>query len=344
MSDVLTSAMRAPDFWWQEKAAPARAMVPLGALYGAVAARRMARAGERLGIPVLCVGNFVVGGAGKTPTALALGQTLLARGETVFFLARGYRSAVAHVPRRVDLRRDWAGDVGDEALLLARLAPTIVGADRVASARLAQSQGAGVLILDDGLQNPALAKNLRLAVIDGATGFGNGLCLPAGPLRAPMAAQIAATDAAILIGPGEPGTAAVAAFNAAGKPVIHARLVPYPAVAAEIKGQRVYAFAGIGGPGKFYATLEEIGAQIVGRRDFADHHGFSAAEIQALQRQAAAAQAHLVTTEKDLARLAGRIDPALPAPRALPVSLAFFEPELLQPLIAAALSGCRFLS
>ena len=180
--------MIAPRFWARERPGlAARALAPLGALYGLATARRMARPGTRVDAPVICVGNYVVGGAGKTPTAIAVARLLQSAGERVAFLSRGYGGAPRAAPTRVDPQLHGALAVGDEPLLLARVAPCWVGADRVAAAREAIADGASALVLDDGLQNPALAKDYAIAVIDGEAGFGNGLCFPAGPLRAPPA-------------------------------------------------------------------------------------------------------------------------------------------------------------
>jgi len=172
--------MRAPGFWWREPGLAAAALAPLGALYGAVAAWRMARKGEAVSAPVVCVGNFVVGGAGKTPTAIFLAGRLAAAGERPFLLSRGYGGNLDG-PTLVDARTHLASEVGDEPLLLATAAPTVVARDRPAGARFAADRGASVIVLDDGLQNPALAKTVALAVVDGARGVGNGRCLPAGP-------------------------------------------------------------------------------------------------------------------------------------------------------------------
>ena len=203
--------MRAPGFWAIRKpTALARLLQPVGALYGAATARRMAEAGEHAGAPAICVGNFVAGGAGKTPAAIALAQMLIADRKRVAFLSRGYGGAKRVEPVEVDPNVHDAAAVGDEPLLLARVAPCWVGPDRVQSARRAVEAGAEALILDDGLQNPALAKDLAFAVIDGETGFGNGLCVPAGPLRAPLAAQAPHVRALIVIGGDEAAIADIA--------------------------------------------------------------------------------------------------------------------------------------
>jgi tetraacyldisaccharide 4'-kinase len=322
----------------------ARLLAPLAWLYGWAAARQIRKSGIRLPLPVVCIGNFVAGGAGKTPLALALGQQLKARGERPFFLSRGYRSAAERgkSPVLVDLARHTAADVGDEPLLLARVAPTIVGADRVAGGRLAHSLGASLLILDDGLQNPTLEKDLRLVVVDGYSGVGNGCCLPAGPLRAPLAAQMPIASAVVIIGSGDRGRSIATRAAAVGYPVVAAQLIIPAAVAAGLAQQKVYAFAGLGLPDKFYASLAAAGAIIVGRMSFPDHHPYSKREIVDLQYKAHQCGALLVTTEKDLARLTPeQSDPTLPAPMAVPVTLNFSDQELWDETITTAIAAAR---
>ena len=297
--------MRAPGFWWREEADVAALMLaPLGAVYGAVTAGRMARRGVRLDAPVICVGNFVAGGAGKTPTAIAIGKALRRLGERPFFLSRGYGATHApERPLRVEFPRHRASEVGDEPLLLSRVAPTIVFPDRIAGAQAAVRAGATVMVMDDGLQNPGLHKDLAIAVVDGARGVGNGLCIPAGPLRAPLAAQFRHIDAVVVIGPGGGGMRLAQRAADEGLPVLHATLTPNANQAEGLHGARVVAFAGIGAPDKFYDTLRSVGADIVATRSFADHHAYKPAELAALRALAADKGARLVTTEKDVARI-----------------------------------------
>jgi tetraacyldisaccharide 4'-kinase len=268
--------MIAPRFWARERPGlAARALAPLGALYGLATARRMALPGVQVAAPVICVGNYVLGGAGKTPTAIAVARLLLAAGERVAFLSRGYGGARREAPTRVDPQVHGALGVGDEPLLLARVAPCWVGADRVAAAREAIADGASALVLDDGLQNPSLAKDYSLAVIDGEAGFGNGLCFPAGPLRAPLARQAHFVSAEVVIGGADASASALGGERAP----FRARLEADAIVGAELIGRPVLAFAGIARPEKFFATLEGLGAQITARRRFPDHHMFDAREI-----------------------------------------------------------------
>jgi tetraacyldisaccharide 4'-kinase len=315
--------MRAPRGWGRPRPSlVARALSPLGALYGAATARRMARPGTHVDAPVLCVGNFVVGGAGKTPTAMALARLLRAGGERPAFLSRGYGGAARAASLRVARGADTAHSVGDEPLLLARLAPCYVGPDRVASARLAIEDGATVLIMDDGLQNPALAKTLTAAVVDGEAPFGNGLCLPAGPLRAPVDAQLPFVDALVMIG-GDATAAARLAERAPHKPLFAASLKADALAASRLIGRPVLAFAGIANPEKFFATLAGIGAQVAETAVFPDHWPFRAREIERLAAKAARRGLTLVCTEKDHVRLPPDLAEAA---QALPVSLSFDSP------------------
>jgi tetraacyldisaccharide 4'-kinase len=286
--------MRAPAFWRRDGILP-RLLAPISAIVEGATARRVAQPGWRAPVPVVCCGNAGVGGAGKTTLALDLGARLLRRGARVAFVTRGYGGQVTRTVQ-VDTSHD-AADVGDEALLLATLAPVFVGADRVASARAAVADGATVLVMDDGLQNPGLVKDLSFLVIDGAAGFGNGRVLPAGPLREPVHAAAARCRAAVLIGADVAGAAAALP---GGLPVLDATLRPE---ANGLAGTRVLAFAGIGRPAKFFATLAESGAVIAGQRAFPDHHRFSLAELRRLARRAEALGAVLVTTPKDAVRL-----------------------------------------
>lgn len=326
--------MRTPDFWRRSAAAPARLLAPLASLYGAVAGWRMGRRGPRAGLPTICIGGFTIGGDGKTPAALAIAGVLAGMGERPAFLTRGYGGTrIAREPFAVDLDRHGVCEAGDEPLLLARLAPTIVAADRLAGAVLAKGLAVSVLVLDDGLQSRRLQPDFALAVVDAQYGAGNGLCLPAGPLRAPLARQIEAVNAVLTIGRGAAGDAIVRLARAAGKRVFHARLEPDRQAAARLAAMRVYAFAGVARPAKFLASLREIGADVAGFRWFPDHHIFTAREIAALQREARRKGATLVATEKDAARMAAK-DAAI---EILPVKAVFEEPGAIEEALAQAL-------
>jgi tetraacyldisaccharide 4'-kinase len=320
--------MREPAFWWRKPGATAALLVPLAAAYGAIAARRMARRGTRAGLPVLCVGNFTLGGSGKTPTAIAIAKLLQAAGEKPFCLSRGYSGELAG-PVQVNVQTHQAVDVGDEALLLAHAAPTIVARDRVAGAQAAHVAGASIVVMDDGLQNGSIAKDLTIAVVDGRRGIGNGKVFPAGPLRATVAAQLKHTDALLVIGNGAANIATDA------MPVFHGRLVPDPAAVAAMTARRVLAFAGIGVPEKFFATVTEAGIEIAERKAFADHHRYSGEEAAELVMLSERDGLSLLTTEKDHARM--RRDPSLAAlaarARVLPVTLQIDENEELRRLL-----------
>jgi len=337
-----SSLLHAPSFWWRQKPGlPARILSPLARLYGRLAAKRMAKEGQSCAIPVICIGNFVMGGAGKTPTALALAQLMLDEGENPFFLSRGYGGRL-HRSTLVDPAQHTSRQVGDEALLLARIAPTIIGADRKASARMAQKLGASLLILDDGLQNPRLAYDLALAVVDATSGIGNGFCFPAGPLRAPLDQQMAHVSAILIAGKTTAETPLAQTFAAYGKPVQSARLVASASTRILYSGKKVVAFAGIGLPEKFKATLKEIGAEIVAFESFPDHHVYHAIDLKTLQTTAFKSRAALLTTEKDLARItSSQLDPAFPMPVALPVELVFDDAAAIRTLVKTALAKRR---
>ena len=282
--------MRAPEFW-RNRGAIAHLLAPLGALYGlSVAFKARTAAPFDPSIPVVCVGNLTAGGSGKTPIAIAIADLLRARGHKPYFLTRGYGGR-ERGPALAS-RGHSAALMGDEALLLARSAPTIVARDRAAGARLANDKGATVLVMDDGHQNFSLRKSLSLVVVDAQTGFGNGFQIPAGPLREPVRQGMARADAVVLVGDGTPD------LQGFSGPVLHAHL---KAEGSAFSGQPVFAFAGIGRPEKFTASLEETGAHVIGSCFFADHHPYTDDEI--LELKAVAGEAVLVTTEKDFVRL-----------------------------------------
>ncbi len=294
--------MRAPDFWSRKTGIAAVSLMPFSWIYGAVSAYRMRRKPRyRPNIPVICVGNFTVGGAGKTPTALAVAELVRQTGKPPYFLTRGYGGRLAG-PIVVDPARHGAVDVGDEALLLSRAAPTIIAKNRAAGAALAAAEGAGAIIMDDGFQNPSVGKALTLVVVDTVAGLGNGRVIPAGPLRAPLNSQLTLTDAVVLIGSGIAAGPVQLAARAHGVTTTSARLRPVRGF--NFAGRRVLAYTGIGRPEKFFSMLEDCGADVVARRAFADHHPFNDSEAAALIEAAARDDLALVTTEKDHVRLA----------------------------------------
>ncbi|TVQ56068.1 MAG: tetraacyldisaccharide 4'-kinase [Rhodobacteraceae bacterium] len=329
--------MHPPGFWDRPAGPLAAALTPLSWLWRAGGALRRARARPFRGpVPVICVGNLTLGGAGKTPTAIALLAALAERGAPAAAVSRGH-GGTERGPHRVDPATDAAARVGDEPLLLAAFAPTFVARDRAAGVAAAAAAGARVVVLDDGHQNPSVVKDLSLVVVDAGAGFGNGRVFPAGPLREPIAEGLARADSVVLIGDDAEAAATLARWpSLSDKPVLRARLTPL-ATGLPLEGAPVVAFAGIGRPEKFFATLRALGADLRATRSFPDHATYAPALLRRLAAEARAADAMLVTTEKDAVRLP-------PAFRrevmALPVRLAFDDPAalaaLLSPVCAAA--------
>lgn len=268
--------MREPGFWHRPSSWTSHLLTPLAALYGAIAARRMQHAGIEAGIPVFCIGNYHVGGAGKTPTVLALAKLLRELDERPVVLSRGYGGSLRG-PVKVDPASHSAADVGDEPLMLAATLPVVVSRARAEGVALARAQNASVILMDDGFQNPGVAKDTCLIVIDATRGLGNGRVIPAGPLRAPLSPQLARTDALIVVGEGDAAQKIAAEVVSRGKPVLSAHLKPDDASLAALHGKRVLAFAGIGDPTRFFNTLRSSGVDVVRARAFADHHAFTKA-------------------------------------------------------------------
>ena len=335
--------MREPAFWYRPPSLMSRLLSPLGAIYGAVSAWRMDRAGRSAGIPVICIGNYHVGGAGKTPATLKLAEILRASDETPFVVSRGYGGRL-HGPVRVQSGIHSTRDVGDEPLMMASRLPVVVSRDRVAGAALAKSEGASVILLDDGFQNPSLRKDLSLIVIDATRGVGNGQVFPAGPLRAPLPPQITRTDALIVVGGGHSADGIVETLKRRGAPVLHASLNADSNSVSALRDRRVMAFAGIGDPGRFFSTLRANGVNVVDEKPFADHYDFSPAEIEGLVKDAGAKSLKLVTTEKDMARI--RSDAGLARfandIAALAVTMEFDDEEELRRLLTSWLAdACK---
>lgn len=327
--------MKAPGFWWKEPGAAAALLAPFASVYGSIAARRLAQPGERIGIPVVCVGNPTVGGSGKTPAAIAIARMLITAGERPMFLTRGYGGRLAG-PVMVEAAHT-AVQIGDEPPLLARVAPTIVAENRVAGAKLAVEKGASVIVMDDGFQNPSLVKDLSILVIDGARGIGNARVIPAGPLRAPLEPQFARAQAILIVGDVTVTAPLVVAARARGLPLFHARFEPDHVAVAALAGTKVLAFAGIGDPDRFFSTVAAAGIEAPIRRAFGDHRRYTRRDASGLIAEAAKHGLQLLTTEKDLARM--QSDPHVPhlahAARALPVNLTVAEADEFHRLVLA---------
>lgn len=314
----------APPFWFQEPGWNARLFAPAAWLYGAVARWRMDHAKPAaVAAPVLCIGNVTVGGTGKTPTALAMAKAALALGYTPGFVTRGYGGS--HIrPHLVDLDQDTARSVGDEPMLLARAAPTVVSAQRAKSAQLLIDKGVDFIIMDDGFQSRTLHIDYALITVDARRGIGNGYVMPSGPLRAPLLDQMRFADAVLRIGNGSRGDRVVRAAARAAKPVMSAQLKP--ANVRAISGKKVLAYTGIGDPQKFYDTLSTFGCWLSATQSFGDHHMYSEADAKNLIRRADEERLELVTTEKDFVRLSHQSGPLAALKErthVLPVTLEF---------------------
>ena len=321
-----------PPAFWQHGTSSILPMLlsPVEAVVTLAASRRAARNGWTAPVPVICCGNVTIGGGGKTTLALDFGKRLKAAGRNVHFLTRGYGGA-ARSALRVDLNAHTAEFVGDEALLLAALAPTWVGADRSQSARLAVAAGAEILVMDDGLQNPTLHRSFTFLAIDGPTGFGNGHVLPAGPLREPVAAAIRRAQAAVMIGNDETAAREILPTSL---PVLRASLEPDDALKM-LTGTRLFAFAGIARPSKFFTMLEQAGMQVAGIASFADHHPYTAAELRILRDRAQKLGAVAVTTPKDFVRIPAAERAGF---RAIGVSLAWQDEAALERILSGIIA------
>ena len=293
---MMKRRIKTPTFWYKPSGLLAKCLSPLAIAYSAISKiQQKTIKTQKVSVPVICIGNLVVGGAGKTPTVIALAKFLQEKGYTPHILSRGY-GTTHHKPIRVDLRHHGAKDVGDEPLLLAKQAPTWVGGDRVQSAQQAIGAGADIILMDDGFQNPSLYKDLSLLVIDGSQGLGNGCVVPAGPLRESVQSGFCRADVVIVIGEDRQGVKALVQRH--NKPLIEAEIrcfEPHPT--------RVIAFSGLGYPEKFYRTLEELKYNVLKTFSFPDHHPYTAKELDDLIQLANDEKAQLITTEKDLLRV-----------------------------------------
>lgn len=340
--------LETPFWWYRKKGALASLLSPLGALYGRIAEARYARGTPyRSRLPVICIGNFTAGGGGKTPAAIAVASLLTTLGSNPCFLTRGY-GGTSKGPVMVRQGQS-AAEVGDEPLLLAEHAPVMVAADRAAGAKAIEATDAsvidaGVIVMDDGFQNPGLTKDLSLIVVDAASGIGNGLVMPAGPLRAPLEPQMARADALLVIGTADMARPLIDAFRAQGKPVLKARIVPRQDT-RWLGVLPVIGFAGIAKPEKFFKTLNASGARVIDTRSFPDHHRFTERQARRLLDEAQAYKAMLVTTEKDWVRLPDEEGTARGElkfrSRPLTIALQFEDEAALKELLVATLAKAK---
>lgn len=349
-----------PSWWYGNQTSDwrANALEPVAGIYGWAAERRFKKTQPfRSELPVICVGNFTAGGTGKTPMSLLLAELLTQLGERPAFLSRGYAGRIAG-PEWVDPHRHSAIDVGDEPLLLASSAPTMICRDRPAGARaiLTREPRPTVIIMDDGLQNPSLEKDLRLAIVDGARGIGNGRVIPAGPLRAPLQFQYAMTDAVIVNGSQPPhdddrqSNTGTGVLDRLRHRFLGPVLVAEPEPAGDISwlaDTPVIAFAGIANPHRFFSLLERLGATVLAKLAYRDHHTFTDSEAEKLLAQAKASGAQLVTTEKDLVRMTPEGNSAIARLRQsahpLPIRLQFKENDLsrMRALLEAVIADSK---
>jgi tetraacyldisaccharide 4'-kinase len=323
--------MSSPKFWRRDASiimpallAPAAGLYRLGFL-----ARQAGAKPHRARVPVICVGAATVGGAGKTPLTFALAQRLRQQGRRVHIVTRGY-GGNEHGPMRVDPARHLATEVGDETLVLTQSSPVWVARNRAAGTVAASQDGAELVLLDDGLQNTTITRDFSILTIDGISGFGNGWQLPAGPLREPVAKAAARCQLAVVIGPDEAG---VASRLPAGLPLLKARIEPtHP---QNVKGRRWFAFCGLGAPQKFRRTIEEMGLDLAGWREFPDHHRYSEKELDRLRADAGSLKAGLLTTRKDWVRVHPEFRPGLTP---LDILLRFEDEEALDRLLKPVLA------
>lgn len=332
----------APPFWWEKSGWQAWALAPFSFLYGKVAGKRMKTAKRAsVSVPVICIGNFTVGGAGKTPTAIAIARAALDKGLKPGFLSRGYGGTL-DVTTLVDADHHRSVDVGDEPLLLAREAITVISRRRVEGARRLVSEGVDLIVMDDGFQSARLTLDYALVVIDTQRGIGNGHLVPGGPVRAPLDEQMRQLTAILKVGNGQAADAIVRTAARAGKQIFVSSIQPRPQ--PDFVGKRVLAYAGIADPAKFHRTIEQLGGNIVTKRSFPDHHHFSDEEVRDLLDETSRQNLLPVTTAKDAVRLKGHHGDAarlLETTLVIDIDMVFDDPNAAGAIIDTAVQNCR---
>lgn len=334
--------LKAPEFWWQRKLATrSKFLMPIGMIYGFVTARRMHRKPmSSLPVPVVCIGNLVVGGAGKTPTTLALSNLLQSNGYKCGFLLRGYGGSCDEATRVTP--QHTAHEVGDEALLYSAVGPTVVSADRPSGAALLGKDDINIILMDDGFQNPSLKKDCSLIVVDSVIGWGNGLCFPAGPLRASLNAQLPLAKAVIALGQGEYSESLELLEIQHTFDLVQAEVVVHPPKQSALS-QNYVAYSGIGRPQKFFTSLEKCGYNLQEQLSFPDHHFFTETDAKNILKRAEISGSVPITTEKDHVRLAHSKPNSLraelfKASDVLKIRVEFAAPDKMLQLIEAAIS------
>ncbi len=293
--------LKAPQFWQNKNSLLGKILNPLGQVYAFFSFHRLKHGHPyQAKMPVLCVGNLSVGGVGKTPVCLALGRYLRQQHKTFYFLNHGYHARQQSV--LVDMSIHTALDVGDEALLLAQEAPTIVDSARARGAQLAENLKADFLIMDDGFQNPSLVKTFSFIVVDGTLGFGNERVMPAGPLREPILTGLKRADAIVLVGQDSWGVQAYLQKHHIDLPILRGHFVPEHQSMSYLKTlPKVGAFAGIGHPEKFFRMLKTEGIQLMAEKSFPDHYFYTHFDIENLKKEHP--ELKWATTTKDWVKL-----------------------------------------
>ena len=323
--------LKSPKFWQKKNTFLGKVLSPLGRIYAWGLRRKLKKTKPyRSKIPVVCIGNLVMGGVGKTPLAVSVAEYFKMNGMRPVFLTRGYGGGLSNV--LVDLDKHTAKDTGDEALLLARIAPTIVDADRARGAKTAEKIGTDVVIMDDGFQNPQLVKDLSFAVFDGRYGFGNGKVFPAGPLREPVEDGLQRADAFIVVGKDKAGIKEWIDKRFMSLPFIGTHIEQDVAKIAQLSGKKVFAFAGIGYPDKFFDMLRDYGCDVVETQAFSDHYPYTDEDMTDLIARADKLEAVLVTTAKDGVRIAPRF---LPQVQIVEAYMVWDTPDAMCALLSA---------